>query len=70
MINLKQKYSRGPELDITKCADNVGGNRFNLVIMAAARAKQILRDKSRRGQQYLPSAPVTALIEIQDGKFK
>ncbi len=63
------RQSRGPEIDITKCADNVGGNRFQLVILATARARQILKDKSLREKPELPAATVTALLEIQQGKF-
>ena len=60
--------SRGPQLDTNKCVDNVGGNRFELVLIAAQRAREIARahKKSDNPAQIYPS--VTALLEIQDGK--
>jgi DNA-directed RNA polymerase omega subunit len=68
-IIIAQRQSRGTEIDFTKCANNVGGNRFQLVILAAARARQILKTNARREMSELPAAPVTALLEIQQGKF-
>lgn len=61
--------SRGTDIDFAKCADAIGGNRFQLVILAAALSRKILRDTNRRGLAELPAAPVTALLEIQQGKF-
>lgn len=63
------RQSRGTEIDFAKCAHQVGGNRFQLVILAAARARQIVKENSRRETPELPAAAVTALLEIQQGKF-
>jgi DNA-directed RNA polymerase omega subunit len=35
--------SRGPNIDTEKCVENVGGNRFDLVLIAAERSREIKR---------------------------
>jgi DNA-directed RNA polymerase omega subunit len=35
--------SRGPSIDTEKCVENVGGNRFDLVLIATERAREIKR---------------------------
>jgi DNA-directed RNA polymerase subunit K/omega len=67
---MKTQYtSRGPELDVNKAVEMSGGNRFNLVIMAAARAREIrrLNKNSERFEHIHPN--MTALLEFQDGKY-
>ena len=60
--------SRGPYIDTEKCVKNAGGNRFNLVLIAAARAREIAqRHKSSELTNQI-NAPVGALLEVQDGK--
>jgi len=58
--------SRGPDIDTEKCVDAVGGNRFNLVLIAANRARE-LKHRDRENPVYKPAC-VTAILEIQDGK--
>jgi DNA-directed RNA polymerase subunit omega len=62
---LKKQYST-KILDVEKCVERVG-NRFDLVLIASARAREL-----RRGYQKLVSTtnsiPVTALREIEEGK--
>ena len=61
--------SRGPLIDTDLCVENAGGNRFNLVIMAAARAREIKRQHfSSMKHEHIHSA-VTALLEFQAGKY-
>ena len=60
------KASRGTEIDTRVCADKVGGNQFELVIIAANRAREMMyqnKDKSK-----FIKGTVEALIEIQEGK--
>ena len=38
---MPQYVSRGTEIDTDKCVQLSGGNRFNLVIMASARAREL-----------------------------
>jgi DNA-directed RNA polymerase subunit K/omega len=60
-MNKVKKLSRGPSINTEKCIENVGGNRFNLVLIAAARARELARQDL--------NSPVTALLEIQEGRI-
>jgi len=66
---IPKSVSRGTLLDNEKCVENVGGNRFNLVLIAAERSREIKRqnkDSTKREHIY---SSVTALAEIQEGKI-
>ena len=60
--------SRGSAIDTDKCVENVGANRFDLVLIAATRAREIRRQhkESDKREHIFPN--VTALEEIQSGK--
>lgn len=59
--------SRVAQLDNDKIVEVSGGNRFNLVIMAAARSREIRRqNKDSMKFEHLHSN-VTALLEFQNG---
>lgn len=58
---------RSPHLDIEKCVENAGGNRFDLVIMASARAREIRRQHASSHKFEHLHSPVTALKEFEDG---
>lgn len=63
------KYSsRGPDINTELCVEQVGGNKFNLVLIAAQRAREIRRRQAQNdpGTHSLPC--VSALLEIQEGK--
>ncbi len=51
--------SRTQIIDREKCVKNAGGNQFELVLLAAARARQLQSENT----DY---APITALLEIQN----
>ncbi len=59
--------SRGPQIDTQKCVENVGGNRFDLVMIAAVRARELNRRHRASGQQTHMNAPVGALLDVQSG---
>jgi len=59
--------SRGTEIDTEKCVENMGNNRFNLVVAAAIRAREIGR-RDREVTKYV-NPVVTALKEVQEGKI-
>jgi len=61
--------SRGTEIDTTKCIENVGGNRFNLVLIASARAREISQQNRHSDKVEHLHTPVTALLEIQNGEL-
>jgi DNA-directed RNA polymerase subunit K/omega len=58
--------SRGTQIDTELCVSNIGANRFDLVLIAAARAKEIKRRNmsSDRREHIFPA--ITALLEIQN----
>jgi DNA-directed RNA polymerase omega subunit len=59
--------SRSSEIDTDKCVELAGG-RYDLVLMAAVRSREISRrnKESMRFEHLHPN--VTALLEIQEGK--
>lgn len=62
----KIKLSRASEVDTQKCVENFGGNRFELVISAANRAREIAQ-RNKEGKKFLEPDPIiTALLEIQN----
>ncbi len=60
---------RSANIDTDKCVENAGGNRFNLVLMAAARAREIRRQQSSSDKFEHIHTPVTALLEFEQGKI-
>ena len=59
--------SRGPQIDTEQCAENAGGNRFDLVLIASARAREISRRHKHDELTTQVNAPVSALLDIQNG---
>jgi DNA-directed RNA polymerase omega subunit len=67
-IRPKVTDSRGTLINTENCVENVGANRFNLVLIAAARAREIRRQYKDSESREHVFANVTALLEIQEGK--
>ena len=61
------KASRGTEVDTHVCAQQVGGSQFELVIIAAQRARDLAR-QHRKSDTYVKGV-VEALLEIQAGEI-
>jgi DNA-directed RNA polymerase omega subunit len=59
--------SRGTEIDMEKCVEAVGGNRFNLVLIASERARTIRRQNKESVTREHVYSIVTALDDIQRG---
>ena len=59
--------SRGTDINTDVCVSNIG-NRFDLVIVAAIRARELARQHRLSENPEQLNAPVTALLEIQSGK--
>jgi len=59
--------SRGTTIDTDLCTNYIG-NRYDLVIVAAARARELARRHRISERTDHINAPVTALLEIQEGK--
>jgi DNA-directed RNA polymerase omega subunit len=66
---MSTKYiSRGEQLDKEKCVKQSGGNQFELIIMAAQRAREIRSQNQHSNKMEHHHGVVTALLEIQSGK--
>ncbi|CAB4126075.1 DNA-directed RNA polymerase, omega subunit [uncultured Caudovirales phage] len=59
--------SRGPEVDIEKCVRNTGSGRFDMVLIACARAREIKRQNRNSDQYEHRHTIVTALKDIESG---
>jgi DNA-directed RNA polymerase omega subunit len=57
--------SRGPEIDIQQCTRIVGGNKFELVLIAAQRARELRRQNPNERHNYT----VEALMDLQANKL-
>ena len=66
-MNIK-RLSRGPGVDTEKCVAHVGG-RFDLVLIATVRAREIRRQHRESDKFEHVHSTVTALLEIQEGKI-
>lgn len=60
--------SRGPDIDTQLCSELMGG-RFDMVIAASNRAKEIKRNNKDSDKFEHTHPVVTALLEIQEGKI-
>jgi DNA-directed RNA polymerase omega subunit len=67
-MNKPVGLSRGTGIDTQQCVENVGGNRFNLVLIAAARAREIKRQNRESDKREHVHSNITALEDIQSGK--
>ena len=67
-IDMPKTFSRSSEVDTDKCVELAGG-RYNLVLMAATRSREIAtRNRSSDRHEHL-HPNITALLEIQEGKI-
>ena len=63
-----KQLSRGTTFDTETCVEMVGGNRFDLVLIAAVRARELARQHRHAENKGQLNAPVTALLDIQEGR--
>ena len=66
---MSQYISRGTFINTDLCVEKVGGNRFNLVIIASARAREIAENNRHSNRIEHLHTPVTALLEVQNGEL-
>jgi DNA-directed RNA polymerase omega subunit len=66
---MKLTDSRGPDVDTQQCVEQVGGNRFDLVLIATVRARELSRRHKAAGHTTQLNAPVSALLDVQEGKI-
>lgn len=60
------KYSRNNIVDIKECITQMGGNQFDMILVAAARAREMV--EQQRFNTF-SNTTVDALLEIQQGKI-
>jgi DNA-directed RNA polymerase omega subunit len=67
---MKSKISsRGSQVDTEQCVANVGTSKYDLILIATIRAREIRR-QNKDSEKFEHIHPiVTALLEIQDGKI-
>jgi hypothetical protein len=61
------KLSRGPNINVETCVEAAGG-RYNLVLIASARAREIRRQNPESLDRKHLYSVITALEEIQAGE--
>jgi DNA-directed RNA polymerase omega subunit len=61
--------SRSNQVDLEDCIDKVGGNRFDLILIASARAREITQNNHNSERIEHRHSPVSALLEIQEKKI-
>lgn len=67
--HMTKNVSRISEIDTDKCVELAGANRYNLVLMASVRSREISR-RNKESMQFAHLHPnVTAILEIQEGKI-
>ena len=59
--------SRGTGIDMDKCVEMAGGNRFDLVLIASAKSREIRRQNIGSNKREHVHSIVSALEEIQAG---
>ncbi len=58
--------SRGPEIDMEKCVQQAGGGRYDMILIAAQRLRELKRIHREDTSRYVTC--VDALHEIQAGQ--
>ena len=61
--------SRGPAIDTQVCVERAGGNRFDMVLIATQRAREIKRKNENSDKREHVYSIITALQELQDGEY-
>jgi DNA-directed RNA polymerase subunit K/omega len=64
-----RKLSRSTQLNNDLCVEKSGGNRFDLVLIASARSRELSSRNRQEGQLEYRNSNLTALLEIQEGKI-
>ena len=63
-----RKASRGSQVDMEKVIRQSGHGRFDMVIQANQRAREIKQQNKHSTKEEHLHGPVTALLEIESGK--
>jgi DNA-directed RNA polymerase subunit K/omega len=63
---MNRKDSRNLQIDLENCVKNVGNYRYNLILIAAERLRE-LKKQNRSGDKMITA--IDALLDIQEGKI-
>jgi DNA-directed RNA polymerase omega subunit len=64
---MNKTLSRTLELDTQQCVKNVGNNKYDLVLIASARARELSRQNREDPNLITKGSVISALLEIQQG---
>jgi DNA-directed RNA polymerase subunit K/omega len=62
-----ESRSRGTEIDTHACVDLVGGSKYDLVLIVAARARELSAQHRASASEASVHSPVSALLDVQNG---
>lgn len=62
-----RSHSRGSDIETETCVKMVGGSKYDLVLIAAARAREMSAVHRANYEPGSLHAPVSALLDIQNG---
>jgi DNA-directed RNA polymerase subunit K/omega len=63
------KPSRGPEVDMEQCLQQAGGNRYEMIIIASQRAREIARKHRVDERKDAPYPVVNALKQLESKEY-
>jgi len=63
----KLKESRTLQLDLEKCVENSGGNRYLMIVMASARSREIALAHKKSEATHHIYPVMDSLFEFQNG---
>lgn len=63
------KASRSSEVDMDKCIEASGVNSFQMILIAAERARQIANCRKNDTSYEVNNPVITTLLEIQNNKI-
>lgn len=67
-MKTKHQNSRTPQVNRDLCLKNSGGNQYEMILMVAARARELART-AVRNNEYEIDTTIDAMLELQEGKF-
>jgi len=65
---MKKLVSRTQQVNRDICLKNSGGNQYEMILMVAARAREMARDANKKNE-YDVHMILPAMMELQAGKY-
>jgi len=67
---MARELSRGPTLNMEKIITNAGGNKYDMILIAAAKGREIARKHLHSRSTEYCSPSVQALLDLQNTKVE